>query len=609
MPFFAFFLRDWEKQIKFTGGLVKSSIFKYDFFIINLLHYFPGLLVASVGILAISAALPAAFGHGLGGDQAPAINFEGMNVTVRTDITPYDLAVESIDDVNLKIRFFDLDTDDTLEQVAYRVTVWKAQDLLAQQLFFDDDGVLYVEVRPNGDCDEPQLWRCTVYGGSAHPSAPGALHVLGTECNDGNVEVCARPTITGPLFDRGGLYNIKIDIEGATSPKVQVAERLTYDTFVSIAQEHAFTIRAAHAEEIPVVVKTYYDDVSNFAFDPSDNSITFDMPFDWDPDYVSLVPVVHEEIQVPSIFAPYSNGTQFKGYVDGIEVDQRAVLNDPFTMDDTNIIHFIVPQLELERINAALGPEHHASKNMNFRLVPIDGVSKSSADFYLDDLETFDRTQTSIRLSWDGAYGAGQAIPFDFAFFDSANQPILDVFYQYFVFDQSSGQEALFSSAAADPANPFISAPEGIDIQDIHFPAEGLYRIDVLLAGTGLDFDTAHSGIGSAFVEIGPAQPAAVRPDAAQPPIPSQIPEWVKSSTALWTEGSIDDGAFIQAIQFLVRQGIIDIPQTDPDEDSSLGGIPEWVKSSTALWTEGSIDDGAFIQAIQFLVRQGIIAV
>ena len=409
-------------------AITKLFSFKYGFCIIHLLNYMFGLLVVLAGTLAISAAFPAVFGHSPGGDQAPPITFEGMNVTVRTDITPFDLAVGSIDEVNLKIRFFDLLTDYTLTQVTYRVEVWKNGDLLARNSFFDDDGLLYVEVRPDSDCDAPKLHQCTSYGGSKHPNSPESIYVLGIECNDGNVDICARPTITGPVFDKGGLYNIKIEIVGATSPNVLVAERLTYDTFISIVHEQDFLIHTAHAEEIPVAIKTYYDDVSNLAFDPSDNSTTFDMPFDWSPDYVSLVPVVHEEIQIPSSFAPYSNGTQFKGYVmrhsqvhdgdpdlrqvafcfatflfffgngthcgrykgtqyvNGVEINQRALLNDPYSIEDTNIIHFLVSQIELEKINAALGPEHHANKNMNFRLVPIYDVSKSFAEFYLVDL-------------------------------------------------------------------------------------------------------------------------------------------------------------------------------------------------------------------------------
>ena len=50
------------------------------------------------------------------------------------------------------------------------------------------------------------------------------------------------------------------------------------------------------------------------------------MPFDWSPDYVNLVQVVHEEVRVPKSFAPYAEGKQFKGFVNGVEIDQRALL-------------------------------------------------------------------------------------------------------------------------------------------------------------------------------------------------------------------------------------------------------------------------------------------
>ena len=201
--------------------------------------------------------------------------------------------------------------------------MWRSGDLLARNLFYDMDGRLDVEIRPKEGCDEAEPWKCTVYGGSEHVSAPEALYVFGEECNDNNLDTCARPTITGPVFDKGGLYNIRIDIEGAESPRTVLASLLSYDTFVSIAQEQDFVIQTANAEEIPVIVKTYYDEVENFQFDASDNSISFDMPFDWTPDYVNLVQVVHEEVRVPKSFVPYAEGKQFQGFVNGVEIDQE----------------------------------------------------------------------------------------------------------------------------------------------------------------------------------------------------------------------------------------------------------------------------------------------
>ena len=514
---------------------------------VTVLYHKLVLLAAAAGVLAVPAVLPDALAHGLGGDQAEPISFGDMEVTVRTDLTPSDITLEDIDDVNMKIRFFDTLTDNTLEKVTYRVEVWRSEELLARNLFYDLDGRLDVEVRPKLGCDDPDLWRCTVYGGSEHISAPGALFVHGAPCDDENLEICARPTVTGPIFDKGGLYNIKIDIEGATSPKTLLANVLTYDTFVSVAQEQDFFIQTANAEEVPVTIKTYYDEVKNFEFDPSDSSITFDMPFDWSPDYVRQVQVVHEEVSVPKSFLPYAEGKQFRGYVNGVELRQKALLNDLYSYDDVNVVHFLVTNTDLERINGVLGEENEQSRNMNLKLVPIDGHAKSSAEFYLVDPENFERTPTTVTVSWSGEHGAGQEIPFEFAFLDEEMKLIQDIRYTYIVMDES-GQE--IGRGGTDAENPEIVAVEGIDVQDIHIPGSGQVRIDVLVYGTGLDYETTYAGIGSALVEIGPAAPAASA---------GAVPAWVKSNAGWWADGSIDDDSFLQGIQYLIKEGIITI--------------------------------------------------
>ena len=298
------------------------------------------LFITIIGIFTVSAIIPDAFGHGLGGDQAPPLTFGDMEVTVRTQLSPSDITVGDVSSANMQVRFFDTITDLNLDKVTYRVEVWQSGELLARNLFYDLDGRLDVKIKPKSGCDEVYLHQCTTYGGSEHVSAPGALFVQGQACTDENLDFCGRPTITGPIFVKGGLYKINVDIEAATSPRTVLASLLSYETFVSVAQEQDFFIKTANAEEIPVVIKTYYDDVDNFKFDQSDNSISFDMPFDWSPEYVDLVQVVHEEVRVPKSFTPYAEGKQFQGYVNGVEIDQRALLNDPYSYEDTNIFIF-----------------------------------------------------------------------------------------------------------------------------------------------------------------------------------------------------------------------------------------------------------------------------
>jgi hypothetical protein len=508
------------------------------------------LFISIIGIFSIATVLPDAFGHGLGGDQAEPISFGDMEVTVSTQLSPSDITVGDLDSANMQIRFFDTVTDENLDKVTYRIEVWQSGELLARNLFYDMDGRLDVKIKPQAECNEINLHECSIYGGSEHVSAPGALYVFGEDCTDENLDICGRPSITGPIFVKGGLYKIRVDIEAATSPTTVLANLLSYETFVSVAQEQNFSFQTANAEEIPVTIKTYYDDVDNFKFDKSDNSISFDMPFDWSPDYVNLVQVVHEEVRVPKTFAPYAEGKQFKGYVNGVEIDQRALLNDPYSYDDTNIVHFLITQNDLEKINKTLGPSNYDNLKMDLKLVPLAETSKSSTEFYLVDTTNYEKVPTTVNISWDGKYGADQEIPFEFTFFDNNRDLIKDVKYAYVVLDEFDNEIA--RNDGTDSVNPGIVSIEGIDIQNIYVPSQGQIRVDILVFGTGFNYDPTYAGIGSAIIEIGPGTPTTPSVPEKEP-----IPSWIKNNAEWWAAGQIDDDSFVQGIQYLIKEDVL----------------------------------------------------
>jgi hypothetical protein len=562
-------------------------------------------LIVIVGIFTIPILLPNAFAHGLGGDQAEPLSFGDMEVTVRTELSPSDITVGDIDSANMQIRFFDTLTDENLDKVTYRIEVWQSGELLARNLFYDMDGRLDVKIKPQTGCNETNLHECSTYGGSEHVSAPGALFVYGEDCTDDNLDVCGRPSITGPIFVKGGLYKIRVDIEAATSPRTVLANLLSYETFVSVAQEQNFSIQTANAEEIPVIVKTYYDDVDNFEFDTSDNSISFDMPFDWSPDYVDLVQVVHEEVRVPKTFAPYAEGKQFKGYVNGIEIDQRALLNDPYSYDDTNIVHFLITKNELLKINEKLGPDNYDNLQMDLKLVPLAEVSKSSTEFWLvDDPVNQNQIPTTVNISWDGNYGAGDDVPFEITFFDENRDLIKDIRYAITFIDMSDNQ-VLESFTGDDPQNLGILSTEGIDVQKIYIQSQGQYRIDIQVLGTGLDYNPKYAGIGSGIIEIGPSSSETTQSVPEKTPIPG----WIKNNAEWWAAGQIDDNSFVQGIQFLIKEDVLKIPPTTQGSDSDSNDIPEWIKNNAGWWAEGAIDDDSFIQGIQFLIKEGIMRI
>ncbi len=554
------------------------------------------IIIALIGIFSVPVLVSDVFGHGLGGDVAPPIDFGGMQVTVSTQLDPSDITVGEIDSANMAVRFFDQLSDENLDSVTYRIEIWRSGELLARNLFFDDDGELNVELKPVPNCNEVRLIDCTTYGGSEHVSAPGALYAFGD----------SRTSITGPVFDKGGLYNIRVDIEGATSPKTIVAQLLSFDTFVSVAQEQDFLIQTAQAQPVPVVVKTYYDDVDNFQYQSSDDSISFDMAFDWSPEYIELVQVVHEEIRVPKSFAPYAEGTQFKGYVDGIEVDNRVLLLDPYSMEDENIIHFLVSGPELQRINGILGSSHHDKKTIEFNLVPQSQVVKNSIEFYLVDKDTLAEVGTTVKASWDSSYGVNDEIPLEVTFFDENGNLLKDIRYGFFLLDQDTNN-VIYSNVGDDESNPGILASEGIDIQRITLPSQKTYRIDIAVFGQGITYDTTYAGIGSGLIEVGPG--GTTTPPPPPPTNEISIPDWVRNNAGWWSDGAITDNDFASGIEFMIKEGIIKVPVTSTGQGNQNAVIPDWVRNNAGWWSEGLISDEDFANGIQFLIQEGIISV
>ena len=87
------------------------------------------------------------------------------------------------------------------------------------------------------------------------------------------------------------------------------------------------------------------------------------------------------------------------------------------------------------------------------------------------------------------------------------------------------------------------------------------------------------------------------------------IPVWIKNNAGWWAGGQIPDSAFLQGIQFLIKEGIMVIPPTATSESSGSEGVPAWVKNNAGWWADGQIDDNSFVSGIQYLVKVGIIQV
>ena len=58
----------------------------------------------------------------------------------------------------------------------------------------------------------------------------------------------------------------------------------------------------------------------------------------------------------------------------------------------------------------------------------------------------------------------------------------------------------------------------------------------------------------------------------------------------------------------MIKEGIINIPETEQG-DTSSSNIPDWVKNNAGWWANGEIPDSAFVNGIQYLIKEGIMIV
>ena len=87
------------------------------------------------------------------------------------------------------------------------------------------------------------------------------------------------------------------------------------------------------------------------------------------------------------------------------------------------------------------------------------------------------------------------------------------------------------------------------------------------------------------------------------------IPSWIKNNAGWWASDQIPDSAFLQGIQYLIKEGIMVIPTTESSESSGSQEVPAWIKNTAEWWAEDKISEAEFVNAIQYLIKNGIIII
>ena len=526
-------------------------------------------LLLIVFALSLTISFSPVYAQHHSGSVAPPVDFDGLKLALITALTPDDFTFGDLEKPNLSIRLFDSDTNTNIQSVTYRIQIFYGDNLVANEYFFDEDGKLDLEIKPKTECLNQELWKCTKYYGEKHAIA-GGYYARGDSI----------PVIQGPVFDKSGEYTVNVSIVGATNPKTMTTKDLLFETFVHIPQKETFLINTANAREYPVSIKSYDSETLNFKFDDSLDSISYETILT--QEYVHHPNSYAEQLIIlEKDFPSFKQGYGVDVFVNENPLDSEFVKFDVLSSNE-NIIKIKIPRDQyLEKNNNSL----------NIKVSPGDLIKFNVLDLKFDN-------NIMSKISWDSKSETGKNIPFTFSFFDVDDTPANGILFAYSISD-SSGKE-IWSNIGTDPSHIGILANNGVAQESIFIPSDGQYQLKLILTGQNsqnfedffvsqLDFDISDSDVTKEKS--------------------NEIPSWIKNNAGWWSEGSIDEGSFLQGIQFLIKEGIIEIPDIAKSNESQSSEIPLWVKNNAGWWSEGLVSDSDFILGIQFLISSGVLVV
>ena len=388
------------------------------------------LSIVKFGIFGLFLCLlfPAsnAYGHGLGIDTISSVYVEGKELSISVEMPMY---FEN-DQEKITITATEDQTKENAKNVTFLIGLFHENELIFRNYFFAENGILSINVMPTLEDT------VTIHG--SQDSLLGAWH--GTESTP--VE------ITGPLFDSGGLYTFEIEIRTIDEPTNIIESSDVYTADLTIVETSTFTEKDSQNNDVEFGLKSYFEKISNFEYDPDIKQVTFEMPFDWRESKVSHVSVVHEEVHFPKDFDEFFSPS-YTGYANGIELFNASVSIDDYTEEDDRIVHFVLLQDHLKFLKNEM-------KKSDEPLPDKIVFTLSTSDKIEFPLEAYTKSEDfKVNLAWDPVnVEPGSDTNFIFTIRDGATgDPIRSSDYTFVIIQ--NGEEIHRTSGTAQVGGEF----------------------------------------------------------------------------------------------------------------------------------------------------------
>jgi hypothetical protein len=503
---------------KSGSGAIKIILFRWTL----LSFVFSLVFLAMVG----SPLRQEVFGDGLTAESLPPATVGDREASLFVKISPPILTTESKENAFLQFRLFDERDNQTIKFVTYEIAIRKAnapQDSrpLLRDFFHAPNGLLTIKIDPT-ESGPVQIF------GDRDPFQNALIADPGGTVN-----------VRGPILTDGGLYHIEVRIFGIDNVRnIFLPENAPkYDSYLSIGDisYHNLTNNGRNYNSTLI---SYYDEIQSFDYEPQIQQISWSMPFDWNLTRIREQNIfVHEEIKLSNAFLEQigaSSSSGFSASVNGQPLVGRALAIDPFTANETTIVHYLINKNQILDLGANLTtiatntPSGSNNTNkINTNGTPIstntntsntNNITRGSPDGKIDFMSfslipktenatlstssdlTTDTGGIHAMVSWQPkqlAAGNQSIVYLNFSDAFSGEPLNRDVLYDMLILD-ANGTEVIRSEN--------LTAVNSTDSQTVSFPADAIYQIEVdvkgLLRGDQSSPDTTRSGIARGYVVV-----------------------------------------------------------------------------------------------------------
>ena len=536
----------------------------------------PAFLIGALFLGQISDS----YGHGLGSETMPPVmiiidnglgsepfvlegTLEVNSSTIYTDVDGEEKGIRQI-----SIDFFetftnmDLNEVKSIDNVTFQVDLIKSGNVIISETFQRDDGVLIMNLTPSNN-EQVQVMERETFAS-----------FFGLASEQYNFE--------GEIFENGGLYEFEISVLTINNYDNVLTDPPYYELGISIEETTRYEINDVNFGKQELGIVTFFDQITEFDYNVETKEITFSFPFEWNQNTIDQTTVIHEEVLVPKTYGDLLVA-KYVATLNGINLPESMINIDDFSADD-RLVHIIVSQKELQEIFS----------NNEFSENKITMVVKPESDLPLSGIT--ENGQFKVNLWWTKDLRSGEYTVIRYDILDTflKDKPIA-VPYDLKIFHE--GKQIFSKSNVSSDSKPSEGRPSNKNDFEWNIPADvsGI----IMIRFENMD------GSKLANVEF----PLVVDRKESQQISSNKIPEWVKNTAGWWATNQIPDSAFVNGIEFLVKEKIIVVSDIEKDPSTPYVGIPEWLKTNAGWWAEGQIDDKTFATGIEYLIRIGLIIV